>query len=113
MRTWGIFSMGLLLVLGGLFIWRESTRLGLVRDFEGERVETAAVLARAEADLKAVRNRATGHEERLAEMEIQQQSLTDRITNLEAQRDHLRTEAEREAGLRKAALAANMEMQGA
>lgn len=113
MRRWGIFSLGLLLVLSGLFMWRESTRLGLVRHFEGERAEAAAVLARAKADLEAERNRATGHEARLAEMEIEEQSLMDRNTNLEAQRDHLRTEAERQVGLRKAALARNGELQEA
>ena len=111
MRLWGISSMGLLLVLGGLFIWRESERLDLVRELARERQEAAAYRVRTEADLQALRERAAGRKERLAEMEIEHQSLNDRVANLEAQRDHLRTEAGRQGTLRKEALAAKEKMQ--
>lgn len=106
MRTWGLTSAGLLLLVIGLFAWRESQHLDLVQAMERERVKAETVLDRTKAERESAREKASELEKGLADLGIEHQSLTDRVANLEAQRDHLRTEARRQASLRKEALAA-------
>ncbi|MFO7725929.1 MAG: hypothetical protein R6V45_10305, partial [Oceanipulchritudo sp.] len=106
MRTWGLTSAGLLLLVIGLFAWRESQHLDLVQAMERERVKAETVLDRTKAERESAREKASELEKGLADLGIEHQSLTDRVANLEAQRDHLRTEARRQASLRKEALSA-------
>jgi hypothetical protein len=89
---------GTALALLAVLVWREGSFRG---ERELARAEWATVSARAEADaaeLAGERERAGALEQTVAELEAAAQSLQDRAANLEAQRDHLRAEGDRQAG---------------
>jgi predicted nucleic acid-binding Zn-ribbon protein len=92
----------LLLVIGfsgmaALFIWREWTHRAARAAWLEEATALEGQVGQLEAAVVSARATIGSLEETLAQKDMTEQSLRDRMGNLEAQRDHLQTEVKRQA----------------
>ena len=88
----------LAMACGGALIlcgWRELSLRGQVRTLQESLSRVLAAEEEAELALAAARKRSEDLDHALGVLKVEGQSLTDRVTNLEAQREHLRAEAAR------------------
>lgn len=97
--------------LAGLLGWREWAHRRAGAEWAVEESRLRASLRETEADLADSGERIREAAERMSGAEIRIQSLVDRVGNLEAQRDHLRAENERQGERARKAEAAAAGMQ--
>lgn len=93
--TW-ILS-GLLGLALGAVVWRETTHTQARRDWAAVETSLQENLSRTAGKLQLTEETVANLERSLEDHAIERQSLSDRIRNLEAQRDHLKAAAEQRA----------------
>jgi hypothetical protein len=81
----------------GLLAWREWAHAGETKRWQADIERLEAGLSMKSADLMQALEDLAAAERIAGELETTSASLRDRATNLEAQRDHLRAETERQA----------------
>jgi regulator of replication initiation timing len=79
-----------------LLAWREWTHRSARAEWAGQTAALEGQVGQLDSALATARETIHSHEETLAQMAITEQSLRDRLGNLEAQREHLQTEVKRQ-----------------
>lgn len=80
-----------------LLVWREWNHRTLRAEWDRQQTVLEEQNGQLDAAVTAARNTIDSLEETLAQMAVTEQSLRDRLGNLEAQRDHLQTEVKRQS----------------
>jgi hypothetical protein len=97
MQRWAILSGSGVVILIGLLAWREWTHAGNRSAWEAESIGLQENLSAQSLELKEKEEQLAEANAVLAELEVNHESLRDRTTNLEAQRNHLRAETDRQS----------------
>jgi predicted RNase H-like nuclease (RuvC/YqgF family) len=90
--------VGLSLVL---VVWREAAHSRAESRAQGRESRLGVELSQLEAVRESLLKQVTNLEQAKSELGLQLQSLRDRTSNLEAQRDHLQAESERQINMRR------------
>jgi hypothetical protein len=88
---------GLLGLALGALVWRETTHTQAQRDWAAVETALGESLSRTTGKLSLAEETVANLERSLEDHAVERQSLSDRIRNLEAQRDHLKAAAEQRA----------------
>ncbi|NDV63329.1 hypothetical protein G0Q06_12760 [Puniceicoccales bacterium CK1056] len=97
MQRWAILSISGAGILLGLLVWREWAHAGNRKAWGAESQRLQASLSDTVSGLEEKREALTTTRRTLEELQINHDSLRDRVTNLEAQRNHLRAETNRQS----------------
>lgn len=97
MKRWVILSGTGLAALAGILVWREWTHAHGREIWQAREASLQQAAAKRQAAAAVSMANLAALKSTLEQRDITEQSLRDRIGNLEAQRDHLRTEVERQS----------------